>query len=51
VVVVGCEPATVEPDHDGRMDLSPAVDAAADTAIDLILAQLATIYDLAAPPH
>lgn len=36
LLVVGCEPAGVEPDEEGRIGLSPAVEAATQEAIDVI---------------
>jgi hypothetical protein len=33
---VGCEPASVDPDEDGQIGLSPAVEAAVDEAVHLI---------------
>lgn len=36
LLVVGCEPAGVEPDQDGRIGLSPAVEAAIGQAIGVI---------------
>jgi hydrogenase maturation protease len=34
--VVGCEPESVEPDNEGRLGLSPIVDAAADEAVAIV---------------
>lgn len=34
--VVGCEPQSVEPDSEGRIGLSPPVDAAADEAVVMV---------------
>jgi hydrogenase maturation protease len=42
VVVVGCEPATVEADADGRIGLSRPVEAAVDEAIGMIESLVAT---------
>lgn len=36
LLVIGCEPATVEPDPEGRIGLSPPVEAAVDEAIRMI---------------
>jgi hydrogenase maturation protease len=36
VLVVGCEPATVEPNPDGRIGLSEPVRAAVDEAIAVV---------------
>jgi hydrogenase maturation protease len=36
LLVLGCEPATVEPDPQGRIGLSPPVAAAVDEAIRII---------------
>ena len=36
MLVLGCEPATVEPDLEGNIGLSPAVEAAADEAVGMI---------------
>jgi hydrogenase maturation protease len=36
VLVVGCEPVTVEPDPEGKIGLSPPVGAAVDEAIRVI---------------
>ena len=36
MLVVGCEPASVEPDAEGNMGLSPAVAAAVDGAVQMI---------------
>jgi hydrogenase maturation protease len=36
VLVVGCEPATVEPDQNGNLSLSPAIAAAVDGALPMI---------------
>jgi hydrogenase maturation protease len=36
MVVVGCEPATVEPSEDGQMSLSEPVRAAVDQAVTVI---------------
>lgn len=36
VLLVGCEPARFDPDVDMQMELSPAVAAAIDPAVDLI---------------
>jgi hydrogenase maturation protease len=36
ILVVGCEPATVEPDPDGRIGLSDPVEAAVDEAVSMI---------------
>jgi len=36
ILVIGCEPATVEPDSEGNMGLSEAVEAAVDGAADMI---------------
>ena len=36
VLVVGCEPATVDLDEDGQIGLSPAVEAAVDEAVHMI---------------
>ena len=36
VLVVGCEPASVDLDEDGQIGLSPAVEAAVDEAVDMI---------------
>jgi hydrogenase maturation protease len=36
ILVVGCEPASVELDHDGRLGLSRPVEAALDEAIRII---------------
>jgi hydrogenase maturation protease len=36
VLVVGCEPATVEPSEDGSMELSPPVEAAVEEAIRMV---------------
>ena len=36
MLVVGCEPATVEPDLEGNIGLSPAAEAAADEAVGMI---------------
>jgi len=36
ILVVGCEPASVEPDADGNMGLSDPVAAALDGAVDMV---------------
>jgi Ni,Fe-hydrogenase maturation factor len=36
MLVVGCEPVTVEPDPEGKIGLSPPVGAAVDEAIRVI---------------
>ena len=36
MLVVGCEPATVEPDEDGNIGLSVPVAAAVDEAVQVI---------------
>lgn len=36
ILVVGCEPATVEPDPEGKIGLSPPVAAAVDEAVSMI---------------
>jgi hydrogenase maturation protease len=36
MLVVGCEPESVEPDREGRVGLSPAVDAGANEAVGII---------------
>ena len=36
IVVVGCEPATVEPDADGNVGLSAPVEAALDEAVGMV---------------
>jgi hydrogenase maturation protease len=41
ILVVGCEPASVEMDHDGRLGLSLPVEAALDQAIRVIEALIA----------
>jgi hydrogenase maturation protease len=34
--LVGCEPAEIDPDGEGSMQLSPTVEAAVDDAVDLV---------------
>jgi hydrogenase maturation protease len=36
LLVIGCEPATVELDPEGRIGLSPPVEAAVDEAVRMI---------------
>jgi hypothetical protein len=36
ILVVGCEPATLEPDEGGQMGLSAPVQAALDEAVPLV---------------
>lgn len=36
MLVVGCEPEHIEPDHEGRIGLSPPVEAAANDAVKVI---------------
>ena len=36
VLVVGCEPATVDLDEQGQIGLSPAVEAAVDEAVRMV---------------
>ncbi len=36
MLVVGCEPATIEPDQDGNMGLSSPVNAAVDEAVRMV---------------
>jgi len=43
VLVVGCEPATVDPDDFGQMGLSPPVEAAVDEAVRMIESLVADI--------
>jgi hydrogenase maturation protease len=43
VLVVGCEPAAVELDGEGRMELSPPVAAAVDEAVRMIESLLADL--------
>lgn len=43
VLVVGCEPATLDPREDGRMDLSDAVHAALDEAVVLVESVIADL--------
>jgi uncharacterized protein YrzB (UPF0473 family) len=42
MLVLGCEPATVEPDEDGNIGLSVPVAAAVDEAVQVIQELLAT---------
>lgn len=45
VLVVGCEPAQLELDDDGRMGLSEPVQAAVDEAVTLVESVIATIRE------
>lgn len=42
ILVVGCEPASVEPSEDGRIGLSPPVQAAVEEAITVVQELIAT---------
>lgn len=44
VVVVGCEPASIDPGEDGRMGLSPPVETAVDAAVAKIQSLAAEFF-------